>query len=291
MPLFHVGGLSILVRSVIGGVPATVHEKFDPVRVSQAIDEGATLISLVPTMLQRLLDERTRPFPSSLRTVLLGGGPAPRALLDRAIHAGVPIAPTYGLTESSSQAVTLLPSETPDHLGTAGRPLFFTELRTSGAEGEPGEILLRGPTVFQGYWENPAATADALRDGWLHTGDMGIIDQDGYLTVLDRRHDLIISGGENVYPAEVESVLMEHPAVSEAGVFGVEDPDWGEVPAAVIVPKGPAPSAEDLSSFLRARLAPYKVPRFFHVVDELPRNAAGKLMRHRLAEIVKENRA
>ena len=275
LPLFHVGGLSILLRSVAYGIPAIIHSRFDPAEVNAAIDEqGVALISVVSTMLERLLTERgERPFPATLRVVLLGGGPAPLPLLERALRAHAPVVQTYGLTETASQVVTLTPEDAISKVGSAGKPLMGTHIRI-----EPdGEICLSGPTVSPGYLHQPP------RAGWLHTGDLGYLDADGYLYVLDRRDDLIVSGGENIYPAEVEAALLAHPAVAEAGAFGQADSQWGStVAAAVTLQAGAAVQPDELLTFVRQRLASYKVPRRIDIRSELPRNAAGKLLRREL---------
>jgi O-succinylbenzoic acid--CoA ligase len=287
LPLFHVGGLSILLRSAMQGTCAVVHERFDAAAVNRAIDdEGITIVSLVSVMIQRLLDARgDRPFPSSLRAVLAGGGPVPPTLLDRCARAGLPVVQTYGLTEAASQVATLSPADALSRIGSAGRPLEGTEVRIHG--GAEGEILVRGPTVMAGYFEDPDATGRAIEDGWLHTGDIGRLDDDGYLFVLDRRDDLIVSGGENVYPAEVESVLAAHPAVEEAGVIGAPDDTWGQqVMALVRLKDGATTSPESLTAWCRERLAGYKVPRITRIVDApLPRTASGKLQRSALRKL------
>jgi len=290
LPLFHVGGLSILMRGVIYGIPALVHERFDPERVNQAIDEdGVTIVSVVAATLRRMLDARgDKPYPPALRHVLLGGGPAPLPLLEECARRGVPVVQTYGLTETASQAATLAPADATRKLGSAGKPLLPTQIRVerdgaSAAPGEVGELVVRGPTVTPGYADRPEETARALRDGWLHTGDLGYLDDEGYLYVLDRRDDLIVSGGENVYPAEVEAILLAHPAVAEAGVIGRDDATWGQVPVAYVVPRpGASVTPDDLLLFCRGRLARYKVPARVTLVDALPRNAAGKLLRRAL---------
>jgi O-succinylbenzoic acid--CoA ligase len=290
LPLFHVGGLAILLRSVIYGITAVVHASFDPVEVNRAIDEeGVTIVSVVSAMLQRMLAARDdEPYPPSLRCVLLGGGPAPRDLLEDCARRGVPVVQTYGLTEAASQVATLAPEDALRKLGSAGKPLFPTELRIErdgiavGAD-EMGEIVIRGPTVTPGYVDRPGATAEVLRDGWFHTGDLGYLDDEGDLYVLDRRDDLIISGGENVYPAEVEAVLRAHPAVEDAGVVGARDERWGQVPVAFVkIHAGAALTEAELQAFCRARLAKYKVPARVVFVESLPRNAAGKLLRREL---------
>jgi o-succinylbenzoate---CoA ligase len=292
LPLYHVGGLAILWRSVIYGIPVVLHEAFDPAAVNRDIDcADITFISVVPTMLQRLFEERgPRPFPAALRCVLLGGGPAPRALLETCVRLRVPVAPTYGLTEAASQVATLAPEEVTRKPGSVGQPLFPGEVRivrdtTLAGVGEVGEIMVRGPTVMLGYADRPEETAQSLRGGWLHTGDLGYLDPDGYLYVVDRRDDLIISGGENVYPAEVETVLREHPAVEDAGVIGLPHAVWGQTVAAVVqVRAGSGPSAEEIKAFCRRRLAGYKIPSRIWFISDVPRSITGKLLRRKLRQ-------
>jgi O-succinylbenzoic acid--CoA ligase len=287
LPLFHVGGLSIVIRAAIYGIPVVLQRAFDPTAVNRAIDQdGVTIVSVVSAMLRRLLDERgATPYPVTLRCVLLGGGPAPRPLLEECAARGLPVVQTYGLSETASQVATLAPADALRKLGSAGKPLLSTELRIDRAgapasAGEVGEILVRGPTVMQGYINRPDATAEALRNGWLHTGDLGYLDEEGYLYIVTRRTDLIISGGENIYPAEVESIVLAHPAVEEAAVVGLPDARWGQVPvAAVKLRPGATPSEDQLIEFCRARLAAYKLPRAIRFVGALPRNAAGKVLR------------
>ena len=276
LPLFHVGGLSILLRSVICGFTAVVHLRFDAREVNRAIDEqGVSMVSVVSAMLDRMLAERGgRPYPSTLRCILLGGGPAPLPLLERAVQAGAPVVQTYGLTETASQVVTLAPEHALTKLGSAGKPLMGSQIRID----DDGEIHVVGPTVSPGYLHRPP------RDGWLRTGDLGYLDNEGYLYVLDRREDLIISGGENIYPAEVEATLIAHPAVREAGVIGLADAEWGRrVAALVVLEPGQTATPEELIAFCRMRLAGYKVPRRIAFRESLPRNAAGKLLRRDLS--------
>jgi O-succinylbenzoic acid--CoA ligase len=288
LPLFHVGGLSILLRSVICGMTALVQPRFDAAEVNRAIDEQAvSIISVVSTMLDRMLALRNgRAYPSTLRCVLLGGGPAPLPLLERAAALHVPVVQTYGLTETASQLTTLAPEDALRKLGSAGKPLMGSRIRVT----EDGEICVRGPSVSPGYLHQPASPASPANstsveaDGWLHTGDLGRLDAEGYLYVLDRRDDLIVSGGENVYPAEVEAALLAHPAVADAGVVGMPDAAWGRsVLAFVVLEPQSRATAQELIAFSRERLAAYKVPRRLEFRAALPRNAAGKLLRRELA--------
>jgi O-succinylbenzoic acid--CoA ligase len=293
MPLFHVGGLSIVVRSVLFGGPIRLHSRFDAALVSDALDAGGIAgISLVPTMLSRLLDHRgPRPAPAGLQVLLLGGAAASPELLARARFAGYPVCPTYGLTEATSQVATARPQRPGAARAAPMLPLPGVAVRIvvegeDAAAGEAGEIVVGGPTVMQGYLDDPAATALALRDGWLHTGDIGFLDDAGGLHVLDRRDDLIVSGGENVYPAEIEAVLAGHPAVAEAGVAGVPDEDLGARVVAWIVANDAATvDSQALAEHCRARLAGFKCPREFRFVSSLPRTVAGKLQRRRLTDL------
>ena len=290
LPIFHVGGVSILLRSVLAGSAVVLHEKFLPAQINRDLDrKSVTGISLVASMLAGVLAERLASpsiAPPSLDCVLLGGGPAPAPLLDAAREAGFPVALTYGLTEAASQVATRSP-EDPSDAGL--RPLAGMEVKIvdeQGREtpqGQPGEICLRGDSVMSGYWRRPDATRDALREGWLYTGDIGALDREGGLWVFDRRSDLIVSGGENVYPAEVESALLEHPAIAEVGVAAQHDETYGQRPVAFLVPVGDdLPDAASLREHCRARLAGYKCPVKFIQVVSLPRTASGKLLRRKL---------
>jgi O-succinylbenzoic acid--CoA ligase len=261
LPLHHVGGLNVLIRSVISRTTVVLHGRFDAERVKATLEAGeVTLASLVPTMLARLRAAGLQHAPG-LRAIALGGGPIPPGLLEWAAEAGIPVVPVYGMTESCSQVVA----------GSPGRPLPGVELQVA----PDGEILVRGAMVARG---------EAAPDGWLHTGDLGRLDEDGGLHVLGRLKELIVTGGENVAPLEVEQALLVHPAVTDAGVAGLPDPDWGEAVTAFVVLRAPT-AAEELRGWCRERLAPFKVPKVIHAVERLPRNAGGKLLRDRLAEM------
>ncbi len=402
MPLFHIGGLAILMRSVINAISVVLLEKFDPQQVNQSIQQDhITIISVVAVMLQRMLaqlDASHSHYPSTLRCVLLGGGPAPQPLLEDCARRSIPVVQTYGLTESCSQAVTLSPTDALRKLGSAGRPLIQLQIRimedntthhnttretdiimpdptpttlsTILPPNTPGTIYLKGPSITPGYDHRPDATASTIHDGWLSTGDIGYLDSEGYLYVLDRRNDLIISGGENIYPAEIEAALLSHPSVLEAGVCGQHDPQWGQVPIAFVhlhptttdapfaqpqpttatislansqpttsTPTTPfstsqfspttttegttslqsnsasteltqpnatptpitsskltvSPSPDnaptlitpsELIFYLSQRLARYKLPRAIYIVDTLPRNSSGKLLRRSLPSLI-----
>ncbi|HEX3616091.1 MAG TPA: AMP-binding protein [Solirubrobacteraceae bacterium] len=260
MPLAHVGGLSILMRSTLYATTVVLHERFDTEAVLEQLmnpEREITLVSLVPTMLARLLDAGLE-RPPSLRWALLGGGPIARPLLERAQRAGVPVAPSYGMTEGCSQ------------IATFGIPLHGVQMRL-----DDGEVVVTGPNFARN-------TLDA--DGWLRTGDLGTHDRQGRLEIIGRRSETIVSGGENVAPAEVESVLLEHPAVADAGVFGRRDDEWGErVVATVVLRDGQAVSPAELREFAAGRLARFKVPKEIGFAEALPRTASGKLLRRELA--------
>ncbi|MCB8960886.1 MAG: o-succinylbenzoate--CoA ligase [Ardenticatenales bacterium] len=291
LPFYHVGGLAVLFRSCLYGTVVVLHDRFDVARVSDSLDrDGITLVSLVPTMVYRLLEHRgERPWPATLRHLLLGGAAAPADLVARCQALGIPVTTTYGMTEASSQIATLRPEQVPAKPHSVGKPLLFTRVRIVDEQGKDqpaglyGEILVSGPTVMAGYHDDPDATARTLRDGWLYTGDIGYLDEDGDLVVIQRRHDVIISGGENVYPAEVEAVLRQHPAVAAAAVAGVADQEWGQRVVALVVPNSPIEPAE-LLEFSRAQLAGYKQPRQIFFVSELPLTANGKIARQAVRE-------
>jgi O-succinylbenzoic acid--CoA ligase len=268
VPLSHIAGLGIVMRSVIYGTTAVIHDGFDANRVGQALEEDRiTVVSVVATMLARLLE--TGADLSGPRAILVGGGPVPEEPLEEAIAKGATVVQTYGLTETCSQVTTLAPGDAKRKLGSAGRPLLTTHLRI-----QEGEILVQGPTVAPG-------SADA--DGWLHTGDLGHIDEEGFLYVRDRIDDMIVSGGENVVPAEVEEVLLRHPAVADAAVIGREDPEWQQaVTAVVVLENGAEATPDDLRRHCADSLAGFKVPKRVELASALPRTPSGKLMRRAL---------
>lgn len=269
LPVHGVAGLAVVARAWHTGLPVEVHERFDPAAVAQAAGR-ATLVSLVPAMLRRLLAAGDE--PARFRRVLLGGSPIPADLASEAARRGVPLVRTYGLTETFGGMVH------------DGHPLDGVELRV---DGDPeGELLVRGPMLFRRYRGDPGRTAAVLRDGWLRTGDLGRLGPDGRLTVLGRVDDLVISGGVNVHPDEVEAVLATHPAVAEAAVAGRPDPEWGQRVTAFVVPRDPAspPSLAELRAFARERLAAAKAPRELVLVSALPRSPSGKLLRRLLPD-------
>ncbi len=268
LPVSHISGLSIVMRSVIYGSTMVLQDRFETDGVRYAIEEqGVNVISMVSTMLLRLLEEGvdlTHP-----RAIMVGGGPVPQGALEEALSRGASVIQTYGLTETCSQVTTLEVKEARRKVGSVGRPLLTSHLRI-----QDGEILVQGPTV----------SSEALDgDGWLHTGDAGRIDDEGFLFVEGRTDEMIISGGENVSPSEVEDVLVRHPEIVEAAVVGRPDPEWQQaVTAVVVLSSGSAISADEVREHCAAALASYKVPKRVEVVTELPRTASGKLHRSAL---------
>ena len=261
LPLNHMGGLSPVIRMPLYGTTVVLRESFDAGRTADDIGNyDITCVSLVPTMLKRMLDLRGT-LADSLRVVLLGGAPAPNELLERCRDFSVPVHPTYGMTETASQAATATPSVAFDDIGTVGRPLFWTSVSIRDDDdaplgpGEIGEIVVDGPTVSPGYYGDPEATAAAFGPHGLRTGDVGYRDEDGHLFLVGRVDDRIITGGENVYPREVADVLRSHPAVADAAVVGVSDDEWGQLVGALVVPVGDDLTVDELDSHCLERLA------------------------------------
>ncbi|NJL56044.1 long-chain fatty acid--CoA ligase [bacterium] len=294
-PLFHTGGLNVFTLPLVHmGGKNIVCKGFDVDQVFDLIrDAGVTVFFGVPTMFV-MMQQHPRwgeaDF-SGLKIVISGGAPCPMPVFEKFWAKGVDFKTGYGLTEAGPNTFALPPADVQRKPGAVGFPLFHIDVRTVRADGsacdagEAGELLIRGPHVTPGYWNNPQATAEAIRDGWLHTGDLAVYDDEGYYTIIGRLKDMIISGGENIYPAEIESVIHAHEAVAEAAVIGLPDPRWGEVGCAVVVVKtGHALTEDDLIAFMRARMASYKVPKSVVFVDELPKTGPGKIDKKHLAE-------
>lgn len=290
-PLFHTAALNqVLLPTLFKGGMALIEPRFDPDRALRLIERrrvtmlfGVTSMYLALAALPAFADADL----TSLRTPLTGGAPVPESLLKVWTDRGLPLIQGYGMTETSPGATLLRAADTARRLGSAGAGVFFTDVRVVGPDGtavgpgEPGEVQISGPNVTKGYWRNEQATRDAFTpDGWLRSGDVAVLDADGFLHIVDRLKDMYISGGENVYPAEVEQAIHTHPAVAECAVIGVPDPRWGEVGRAVItLREGCQLTETDLLAHLDGRLARYKLPRSVVIVAELPHSAAGKVLR------------
>ena len=291
MPLHHVGGLAILVRCAILGTTVRLQKGFDPARVAESLLSGTvTQASVVPAMIDPLLEAlEGRRVPPQLRFVLVGGAMATEEQLARAQKAGLPVAPTYGMTEATSQIATACPSPGHFRSGEVGEPLDVTEVRVVDSHGKrstsgTGAIEVRGPTLGLGRLEAPGQMQSLTdEDGWMRTMDKGTLDASGVLQILGRMDDVIVTGGENVSPGEVEATLSEHPDVVQIAVIGRPHRRWGSAVTAVIVPAvGVRPSVEDLREFAADRLARHKLPHAVEFRDDLPRTTSGKLQRHKL---------
>jgi fatty-acyl-CoA synthase len=293
LPMFHVGGLNIqTVPALHAGARVTLHRRFDAGATLAAIGrERPSLTVLVPAQLTAMLEHPRwqETDLSSLRAITTGSSNVPVPLIE-AIHArGVPVIQVYGSTETAPVAIYQTAREAFISVGSCGKPAVHCEARiVDGADrdvqpGERGEILIRGANVMREYWHNPAATAAALRDGWFHTGDIGHADARGFYYIDERKNDVIISGGENIYPAEIEAILLADPRIAEAAVVARPDPRWGEVPVAVIVCRaGMSLTAAEVLALFRDRLARFKHPGDVIFAAALPKNAIGKVLRFEL---------
>ena len=290
-PLFHTAGLNMTcLPTLLKGGTVVLVAAFEPTRVLELIESHrVTYMFGVPAMYNAMAASARWPDTdlSSLRQVNCGGAPVPEPTIRTYLQRGLAFSQGYGMTETSPGALYLAREDAMAKAGTAGVPHFFTDVRvlrpdgTDVASGERGEVVVAGPNVMPGYWRRPEDTAQAFSgEGWFHSGDVATVDEDGYVAIADRIKDMIISGGENIYPAEVESVLYDHPGVAEAAVIGVPDEKWGEVGRAIIVLAPPHTTTEqEILDFLATRLARYKIPKSVVFTDELPRNATGKLLK------------
>jgi acyl-CoA synthetase (AMP-forming)/AMP-acid ligase II len=296
MPMFHVGCLNPTSLAVHRGMTGIIMRELDIGAMFRCIEqERVNTFMAVPAMLQFMLSapEREQHDLSSVRWIATGAAPVPVALLHAYEALGMRIFQAYGLTESCGPGTLLLHEDAEARVGSCGRPQMHTEARLVDDEGhdipmgsdQPGELLLAGRHLMIGYWNSPAATAETLKNGWLHTGDICTWDGEGFITICDRKKDMIISGGENIYPAELENVLAACPEVLEAAVIGVPSDKWGETPLAIVVPApGAEPTPGALEGWCREHLAGYKVPQLYELVDSLPRNPSGKLLKPQLRE-------
>ena len=292
-PLFHVAALTPLTTNVHRGATNIGMAAFDPVLSWQAIErERVTAMLAVPAMLAAMLPlARQDPVDhSALRWIMTGAAPVPPKLVEAYGAIGIAVTQVYGLSETCGPACVVGPDDIGRNPASTGRPFFHTSVRvvrddgTDADTGESGEIWVAGRHLMKEYWNRPEETREVLADGWLRTGDIGFVDADGMVTICDRKKDMIISGGENVYPAEIESALLEHPAVADAAVIGVADERWGERPLAFVVRRGDQATAEELIEWCRSRLAAFKVPRTIEFIDAIPRNPSGKILKRILRE-------
>jgi acyl-CoA synthetase (AMP-forming)/AMP-acid ligase II len=288
MPLlttFYIGGTNVLMR------------EFDPTSIWQVFQQERITVALaVPTMLHVMLQtyDATRHNVSGLRWIMSGGSPVLGSLIERYATLGIEIHQTYGLTESGGPACLIAPDEAITRAGSTGKAYFHTEVRIVDERGTPvepqvsGELLVRGPHIMLGYWNQPAVTAEVLKDGWLHTGDVAIVVHEGFVYIHDLLKDMIISGGENISPTEIENVILGHSGVAEVAVIGVPSAQWGESPV-VVVRKDAALTDQEVLGHCAEKLARYKLPTQVHFTDAIPRNATGKALKRVLREQFRES--
>jgi len=297
-PLYHVGALDLVTTSMIAvGATTVIHRAFDAAAVVDEIERSrVTTVWAAPAMVRAILDVPgvDQRDLSSLRVIIAGGEKMPIPYIERlrTVFPSAWLADAYGLTETVSGDTFLDRDSTVSKLGSVGRPCQYLELDiwdedgASVPAGDKGEVVVRGPKVFAGYWRDPEATAKAFAGGWFHTGDVGVMDDDGYLYIVDRLKDMIVSGGENIATSEVERALYEHESVVEVAVVGRPDDRWGEVPVAWVVVRPDATvSADELIDHCRGQLAKFKVPRAVTFIDELPRNPSGKVLKRDLRDL------
>ena len=293
LPLFHVGALNPLISTFHKGGTCVIMASFDPARIWEIYAEEKITVTLaVPAMLNFMLGtyDASRHDISTLRWVMSGAAPVPASLIEKYAGMGIEIHQVYGLTESCGPACLISPDEALSRIGSTGKAFFHTEVRIVDPEGnavpagETGEVWVRGPHLMVGYWNRPDATAETIVDGWLRTGDVAMVDADGYVYIQDRIKDMIISGGENVYPAEIENVLTGHDGIAEVAVIGMASDKWGESPLAVVVRSNPALEAEAVLAYCKGKLAPFKQPKHVEFIDEIPRNPTGKVLKRLLRE-------
>jgi fatty-acyl-CoA synthase len=296
LPMFHVGGLNIqTLPALYQGATVILHDRFDPLRTLESIrDDQPSLVVLVPATLQAILDQPNwQDYLASLRSIATGSSVVPNVLIEPFHRIGLPVQQVYGLTETAPIAVYQRADQALLKTGSTGLPGLHCNMQLVNnqgdevADGDIGHIRIKGPNVMFEYWGNPQATAKALHNGWFDTGDMGYRDADGHLVVADRAKDMIISGGENVYPAELENLLLSMPGIRDAAVVGRDDKKWGESPVAVVVLEaGNTLASDDILNYFHGRLARFKHPREVIFMEDLPRNVMGKVQKFRLRDMI-----
>ncbi len=293
LPLFHVGALAPTIMAVYQGATPVLARMFDPTQTWEVIvSEKITNTLLVPAMLNVMLSvyDENKHDVSTLRWCMSGAAPVPVNLIEAYVQLGVEIHQVYGLTETCGPACLIGPADAIRKAGSTGQAFFHTSVKVINAEGElceadePGEILVSGRHLMVGYWNREEATAETIRNGWLHTGDIAIQDEEGFIYIQDRIKDMIISGGENIYPAELENVILGHDSVGDVAVIAKPDERWGEIPLACIVKSDPSLTEQDVLDFCNDKMARFKLPRGVVFVEEIPRNPTGKALKRILRE-------
>jgi len=293
LPMFHVGALAPLTANVQRGITNVVLRAFDPSRAWEVIQkEAITVMLAVPAMLNFMLQTPTREKTdySTLRWCMSGASPVPVSLIETYADLGIEIHQVYGMTETCGPACLINPEDAIAKAGSTGKAFFHTEVRVVNEKGEDagpgeiGEVIMAGPHMMKCYWNRPEATAETIKDGWLYSGDLATIDKEGFIYIQDRKKDMIISGGENVYPAEIENVILQHAGVGEVAVIGQDSERWGESPLAIVVKSDESLSAQGVLDHCQGKLARFKQPRAVEFVDEIPRNPTGKVLKRLLRE-------
>ncbi len=293
MPMFHLGGLLPLEVAIFGGSTVIIMKSFDPNGVWDVVGrERVTSGLVVPAMLNAMLNvyDPAKHDLSSIRNLWCAAAPLPVTLIEQCMNKGIGLLQTYGLTECGGPGTILGQDDATRKVGSSGKSYLLTDVKlvhpdgATCAPGEAGELLIRARHVMKGYWNNPDATAAAIVDGWLHTGDVATMDDEGFVTIQDRIKDMIISGGENIYPAEIENVILSHPGVREVSVVAQPSDKWGESPLAVVVRADAALNEVDVLAWCNGKLARYKQPKSVQFVDEIPRNASGKALKRILRD-------
>lgn len=293
LPLFHVGALTPLTLNVYRGITNVIMRAFDPAKTWELIErEKITVMLAVPAMLNFMLqvpDFQKTDF-SLLRWCMSGAAPVPVSLIEKYVELGIEIHQVYGLTETCGPACLISPEDAIRKAGSTGKAFFHTDVKVVDDKGEPvapgevGEVLIKGRHIMKEYWNLPDATAEAIKDGWLLSGDLATVDEDGFVFIQDRKKDMIISGGENIYPAEIEDVILSHPGVKEVAVIGLPSEKWGEVPLVVAVKSDPNLQPDDIIGHCDGRIARYKIPKSVEFIEEIPRNPTGKILKRVLRE-------
>jgi O-succinylbenzoate-CoA ligase len=293
LPLFHVGALTPITGNVYRGVTSIVMRAFDPTKVWELIQSERVTVALkVPAMLNFMLQtyDPAKYDLSTLRWIMSGAAPVPVTLIEAYAKLGIEIHQVYGLTESCGPACLIGPDDALAKAGSTGKAFFHTDVRVVDDKredvgpGEQGEVIIRGPHVMKEYWNRPEATADTIRDGWLHSGDVATVDKEGFVYIQDRIKDMVISGGENVYPAEIENVILGNPKVGEVAVIGQPSAKWGESAFAVVVRKDASLTEREVLDWCQGKLARFKQPRAVGFIDVIPRNPSGKVLKRLLRE-------
>ncbi len=291
LPLYHVGALTPVTANVYLGVTNIVQRTFDAGAAWRLIEkERIDTCLAVPSMLNFMIQapELTKYRRDRLRWIMSGAAPVPVSLIGSYRKIGIPINEAYGLTESCGPATLLTGTDVASHAGSCGKAFFHTDIRvvnTDGTDARPGtagEVIVRGRHIMKEYWKNPTATKETLRDGWLYTGDVATIDTDGFIYIQDRIKDMIISGGENIYPAEIENVILSHPDVTDVAVIGQESVRWGESPLAVVVRRTADLSEEGIIAYCSDKLSRFKLPKSVEFIEAIPRNPSGKALKREL---------